>query len=131
METCVSVQFVIAVAKLDIVVCKHNELAHSAANEFKDSFQCYKCWKHNTACPSESRAEWLGYVLQGVVTPTGAILRGVSQVTCSHLVTGFFLYSHKVTNVSKWLQTNFEMEEHALYFAGELATELSSSNGKM
>jgi len=32
METCVSVQFVIAVAKWDIVVCKDNELAHSAAN---------------------------------------------------------------------------------------------------
>ena len=29
-------------------------------------------------------AERLGYVLQGVVTPTGAILRGVTQVTCSH-----------------------------------------------
>ena len=74
------------------VVCKHNGLANSAASGFNDSFQSYKCWRHNTACPSEPYAERLGYVLQGVVTPTGAILRGATQVTYDHWVAeGFSL----------------------------------------
>jgi len=118
METCVSVQFVFAVAKWDIVVCKDNELARSAANEFNDGFQCYKCWRYNTACPSEPYAERLGYVLQGVVTPTGAILKGVTQVTCSHwIVEVFFFTATRSRRFSKWSQTNFQMEERAKYFA--------------